>query len=29
MILEYLAPVLLLIGMVAFIIVAWKIVDNT
>jgi hypothetical protein len=29
MILEYLAPVLLIIDMVAFIVVAWKIVDNT
>jgi hypothetical protein len=29
MILEYLAPTLIIVAMVAFAVVAWKIVDNT
>lgn len=29
MVLEYLAPALIVVGMIAFVIVAWKIVDNT
>jgi hypothetical protein len=29
MILEYLAPAVLVVAMIAFVVVAWKIVDNT